>query len=112
MRYLDQNKIDLQLNQKRPATKPQPKGHGTLNNQRGQGLVEYLIIVSLMGVASIVVVRVMSQSLNSKFTSVAAALQGQSKKHSVEINDSLYKKKDLGNFMNGVGGDRGDSQGE
>lgn len=86
------------------------KSRSFIRNQRGQGLVEYLIIVSLMGVASIVVVRVMSQSLNSKFTSIAAALQGQKKKVTVEISDNLTKKKDLGNFMNGVGSSKSDNQ--
>jgi Flp pilus assembly pilin Flp len=98
--------------QRKKSVRPSSAHMSRLRCQRGQGLVEYLIIVSLMGVASIVVIRVVSQSLNSKFATVAAALQGQTKKQSVEINDNLFKKKDLGNFMNGVASEKGDTRGE
>ena len=38
-------------------------------NQRGQGLVEYLIIVALMAVATIGIVRVLGQTVSAKFAS-------------------------------------------
>jgi len=70
-------------------------------------LIEYLIIVALMAVATIGIVRVLSQTVSAKFASATYALQGKRKAVTVEsIDESLHKKKDLSNFMNGAG--RGD----
>ena len=74
-----------------------------LRNQRGQGLIEYLIIVALMSVAAIVTVRTISQNLNARFTEVAFALQGKKQSVSTDTIDSSVQKKDLGNFIDGVG---------
>jgi pilus assembly protein Flp/PilA len=73
-------------------------------NQKGQGLIEYLIIVALMAVATIGIVRVLGQTVSAKFATATYALQGTRKAVRVEsVDDSLHKKKDLGNFMNGAG---------
>lgn len=83
-----------------------------LNNERGQGLIEYLILVALMGVATIAIVRVMSQTVSSRFTSITYALRGEKKAvEAAPIDDGLYKKKDLGNFFDGVGGSKGERGG-
>ncbi len=73
------------------------------SNEKGQGLIEYLIIVALIAVATIGVMTVLSQSLRSQFASISDALQGKKKTYRVEaIDESLTRKKDLGDFMNGV----------
>ncbi len=73
------------------------------NNNKGQGLVEYLLIVALMAIASIGVVRVMNQTITAKFATVTHALQGKKKSIQVEaIETSDYKKKDMKNFFDGV----------
>jgi pilus assembly protein Flp/PilA len=75
-----------------------------LSNERGQGLIEYLIIVALMGVATIAIVRSMGQTVSSRFASVTFALQGEKRSATAEaVDDSQFKKKDLGNFFDGVG---------
>lgn len=75
-----------------------------LSNSRGQGLIEYLVIVALMGVATIAIVRVMGQTVSSRFASITYALQGKKQSAAAESVDAgLYKKKDLGNFFDGVG---------
>lgn len=77
-----------------------------VRNQRGQGLIEYLIIVALMGVAAIAIVRTLGSTVNTRFTNITYALRGQERKINHErIDDSYYKKKDLGDFFNGVGSD-------
>lgn len=73
-------------------------------NERGQGLIEYLIIVALMAVATIAVMRVMGQVVQSRFVTVISALQGDKKSVKVQVDDTLYKKKDMGNFLDGVEG--------
>lgn len=78
----------------------------SIRNQRGQGLIEYLIIVALMGVASIGIVRVLGSTVNNKFTQITKGLRGdQSKVRYERLDDSLHKKKDLDNFFEGVGKD-------
>ena len=76
----------------------------SLRSNKGQGLVEYLIIVALMGVATIGVIRLLNQTTNAQFATIINSLQGNPKKRvkmeSVQGND--YKKKDLSNFMNGA----------
>ena len=78
--------------------------------------MEYLIIVALMGVATIAIIRVMGQTVASRFATITYALQGQKKKAQADrVEDGLYKRKDLGNFFDGVGernGSKGDAQGD
>jgi len=76
----------------------------SLKSQKGQGLIEYLIIVALMGIACLGVLRSINQVINAKFTEVDYALRGKTvhiKKQS--IDKSLAKKRDLSNFMKGAG---------
>lgn len=79
----------------------------SLRDQRGQGLIEYLIIVALMGVATIAIMRTMGSVVSSRFATVSAALQGDKRSEKVQIDSSSYKKKDLGNFFDGVDSDGG-----
>ena len=79
---------------------PKTKGN---KKQRGQGLIEYLILVALMGVATIGVIRVLNQTVKSRFASAVYALQGKPKKVRMEsLKEKDYQKSDLGNFMNGA----------
>lgn len=73
-----------------------------LSTQKGQGLIEYLIIVAIMAVATIGIVRVMGQTVSSRFATITWALQGKKKSAAMEqVHERLYEKKDLGNFFNG-----------
>ena len=74
-------------------------------DQRGQGLIEYLIIVALIAVASIGIMSVVGQAVGTRFASISEALQGRRKEHAVQsVDENMLRKKDLGDFMNGVGG--------
>lgn len=78
-------------------------------NKKGQGLVEYLILVSIMGVASIAVVKLISGNLRSQFSNVANALgtNQTTKVESKAATDTHYRSKDLSNFFQGsVDGER------
>ena len=75
----------------------------SVNKQRGQGLIEYLILVALMGVATIGIIRVLNQTIKARFASAVYALQGKPKKVKTEsVKEQDYKKSDLSNFMNGA----------
>ncbi len=73
-------------------------------NQMGQTLVEYLILVALMAVASIGIVRSLNQTVNAKFATITYALQGSKKRKAPvdSVEEEHFKKKDLSNFMNGA----------
>ena len=74
-----------------------------LKNNKGQGLVEYLIIVALVGVATIGMVRVLGNTIERQLASITNGLQGRpDKKVEMEqINSSDYQKKDLSDFLKG-----------
>lgn len=75
-----------------------------VRNQKGQGLVEYLILVALVAVSSIAVMRVVGNSVNVQFTKVAKAL-GASVDGDLSrptVSASAYKKRDLTNFLQGA----------
>jgi hypothetical protein len=56
-----------------------------------------------MGIATIAAVSAMSQALRGRFATVAHALQGDKQPaRKAKIDDSIFKKKDLGNFFDGV----------
>ncbi|MCB0389728.1 MAG: Flp family type IVb pilin [Bdellovibrionales bacterium] len=75
-----------------------------IKNKRGQGLIEYLILVAFMAIACIGVVRAINHTVNSKFQEVDYALRGTRKTvEKEEIDSNLSRKRDLSNFMNGVG---------
>lgn len=75
-----------------------------MRNQRGQGLIEYLILVAFMAIACIGVVRAINHTVNTKFQEVDYALRGTRKVIEREnIDQNLSHKRDLSNFMNGVG---------
>ena len=81
-------------------TPKQPPLRGRQRGQSGQSLVEYLILVALMGVASIGIVRVMNHTVKGQFANITNSLQGKGKKASLErVKKSQYQKSDFNNFM-------------
>lgn len=75
----------------------------TKNSKKGQGLVEYLILIALMGVATIGIMRTLNQTLKSRFANAIYALQGTRKRAKTEtLKESHFSKSDLSNFMKGA----------
>lgn len=73
-----------------------------LKANAGQGLIEYLILVALMSIATISVIRVLNQNVRAKFTNVIYGLQSSPQRAKTEsVTEDLYKKKDFRNFLNG-----------
>jgi Flp pilus assembly pilin Flp len=75
-----------------------------ISNQRGQGLIEYVILVALVGVATIGMVRLLQKSIKVNMANVVHALQSDDKrKESFErITEDDVRKSDFGDFMNGA----------
>ena len=72
------------------------------SNNKGQGLVEYLILVALMGVATIGIIRTLNQTVKSRFANAIYALQGRNQKAKTHtMKKEEYQRSDLSNFMSG-----------
>ena len=73
-----------------------------LFNKKGQGLIEYLILIALMGVATIGIVRTLNQTVKSRFANAIYALQGRNQKAKTHaMRKEEYQRSDLSNFMSG-----------
>jgi Flp pilus assembly pilin Flp len=81
-----------------------------LRNQKGQGLIEYVLLVALIGVATTLMVRKLQSAINVNMAHVIEGLQSSDrpKHHSfIRVEDRDVKMKDFSNFMNGTA-DRSD----
>lgn len=75
-----------------------------LNNQNGQSLVEYLVIVAFVGVASIGVVRVLGKNISVNLGNISNSLGGKEKIDKFEDAEKFTNKKDFSNFMDNAKG--------
>ena len=81
---------------------PQKEQRRFFLGQRGQGLIEYLILVALMGVATIGIMRTLNQTVKSRFANAIYALQGRNQKAKTHnMRKEEYQRSDLSNFMSG-----------
>jgi hypothetical protein len=80
-------------------------------NQKGQSLIEYVILVALVGIGTMGMVRLLQKSVSVNLANVVHALQsdGKYKETHERITDDDLKKKDFGDFMNGAA-NRGDTK--
>lgn len=85
-----------------------------IRNQRGQGLIEYLIIVALMGVATIAIIRTMGNVVSSKFAAISYQLQGEATAPKARIDKRSHQKRDMGDFFKGAAsaGEKSDGGGD
>lgn len=73
-----------------------------IKNQKGQSLIEYLVLVCLIGVGSVAVVRVVGKNISVQFANVARSLGGEGRTlKSEKVDQKLYSKKDFSDFMEG-----------
>ena len=89
-----------------PGNKPSAlnrMGRGYHKKRKGQGLVEYLILIALMGVATIGIIRTLNQTVKSRFANAIYALQGRKQKAKTHaLKKKEYQRSDLSNFMTGA----------
>ncbi|MFZ3230810.1 MAG: hypothetical protein WA160_11445 [Pseudobdellovibrio sp.] len=80
------------------------KNNKIIQSNKGQGLIEYLILVSIIAVGTLGVVRVVGQNVGTHYENINRAL-GAKKADALTIlnaDDKLLKKKDLSTFMDGA----------
>lgn len=81
------------------------KKNSLIKNQKGQTLIEYLIIVSLLGVGSIVIMSNVGKQLNGRFAKVIEGLGGSIQsgaQTTVNIKKTQLDRKNLSNFDDGA----------
>ena len=72
-------------------------------NKKGQGLIEYLVLIALMGVATIGIIRTLNQTVKSRFANAIYALQGRNQKaKTYNLRKEEFQRSDLSNFMSGA----------
>lgn len=74
----------------------------TLRNKKGQGLVEYLVLVCLLTISSIAVVSVVGSNIKELYANVANSLQGKEKVSFTEVEKEMLKGRTLENFTEGA----------
>lgn len=73
-------------------------------NQKGQSLIEYVVLVAIVGVGTIVMVRKLQHTVSTNMANVVHALQSDSKRKSsfIKVTEGDTGMKDFNNFMNGT----------
>jgi pilus assembly protein Flp/PilA len=74
------------------------------SNEKGQGLVEYMVLVALITAGTIGVIRVVSYNIGIQYENINRALgaKASNQLQAVSAEQSILNKKDLSNFLNGV----------
>lgn len=83
-----------------------------LKNRKGQGLIEYLVLVCLIAVGSMAVIRVVGKNVRVQFANISRALGGEDQALQAEkVTSDDYSKRDFSDFMKGAGsGNSGSGQ--
>jgi len=83
-------------------------------NQKGQGLIEYLIIVAIIAIGALSIMRVVGQSVNLKFATIAKSLGADVDGNigRAKVQQSHINKKSMRNFMSGSTGKANNSDEE
>ena len=74
-----------------------------IKSNRGQGLIEYLILVALIAVGTIGVMKVVGQNVAKQYENINRAM-GARKAEKLQVEnaaESQLNRKDLSNFMDG-----------
>ncbi len=78
-----------------------------LRTHHGQGLVEYIILVALIAVATMGLVRILQTAINAGLANVVYSLEGgsgsnQHRRRGETVTDDMLRKKDFSDFVNGA----------
>lgn len=77
-------------------------------NQKGQSLIEYLILVALVAVGSIAVVRSLGQTVYVRFANITNALQNKDSNIQPDsVTSEQFRKKGLDDFFKSASGGPG-----
>lgn len=83
-----------------------------LKNKKGQGLIEYLVLVAIVGIGSLAVLRLVQAQVSNKFAQIAVQL-GAGGKENIEnqtVEKSATSKKDMRSFFEGASSQQRDGK--
>jgi len=72
-----------------------------IQNRKGQGLTEYIIVVALVAIAAIGIVNIFGNQLRNQFSTIITAMSGSSQKKVESLADQAQQetnKKTLSNY--------------
>jgi pilus assembly protein Flp/PilA len=72
-----------------------------IRNSKGQGMIEYMILVALVAIGTIGVVKVVGQNVAKQYENINRAL-GAKKTNQLQMENAATNRKDLSNFMDGA----------
>ena len=77
------------------------KNESLIKNQKGQGLIEYLILVALIAVTTIGVVKIVGKNVATQYENINRAMGARNGQQLTITNasDNSLRQKDLSNFM-------------
>lgn len=77
------------------------KKKSVCKNQKGQGLIEYLILVALIAVTTIGVIKVVGNNVATQYENINRAMGAKNSQKLTISNasENSLKQKDLSNFM-------------
>jgi len=75
--------------------------------KKGQGLVEYLILVCLVAVSAIAVVSVVGTNIKEQYANISAALSGKRDIKLTQPDRKTYQARGLDDFMQSARQSRG-----
>ncbi len=92
------------------------KNKKLLKNQKGQGLIEYLIIVAIIGVASMAIMRTVGGNMKVKYADIVDSLSGNEQaannaRRTFSVDRESIQKSDMSNFMKGSIGNSSSNNG-
>lgn len=68
-------------------------------DRKGQGLVEYLILVCLIAVSAIGIVTVVGRNIQEQYANVSAAIRHEKKIPFTKPDASAFRERNLDNYM-------------
>jgi pilus assembly protein Flp/PilA len=76
-------------------------------NNRGQSLIEYMLIVAIMAIGTLSVLRIVGENTAVKFAEISNVLAGEKNPKvdsgTAKATKQHYGRKDLSNFMDNTG---------
>ncbi len=73
-----------------------------MKGNRGQGLVEYLILVCLVAVSAIAVVSVVGKNIREQYANISAALHNGKAVKATPADAASYEARGMDDFMDGA----------
>ncbi len=71
-----------------------------MKNNKGQGLIEYMILLALISVSAIAVVSLTGKNIKTQYANIANAIGGKGEKIQVDqVDADTYQARGMDDFM-------------